>query len=225
MVGMKRLLLIGLVLGLATGCSAVKHTPRDEVRVGRPYDVVVKVRKRHVENAEGEVRYRMPGSVDYRTEEMEWRAKELWATLPTTRVRGGESFEYFIDVRLDGAFYQLGSPSEPYVVGYLGGEVYDARELEPRVRHRSTGVALRFELDVGRRVDAGAPVLTYQRPGVRGPISVQMTRKSGTTWFIEVPPRLLSAGEWRYYMTVEIGGVTHRLPAEGEARFYLPSKD
>lgn len=222
--GMRRILLIGLVSGLAAGCAAVKHEPTETVRVGRPYDVVVHVRKKEVASAEGEVHYRLPGSVGYRTEEMAWRGKELWASLPTTRVRGGERFEYFIDVRLDEEFYKLGSPGEPYVVRYLGGDTFDLGEMEPRVKYRSTGVAVRFELDVGKGVEAGAPVLTYQRPGVRGPISVRMQRKSGTTWFIEVPPRLLSSGEWLYHMTVEVGGVTYRMPSEGEARFWLPSQ-
>lgn len=223
--GMKRILLIGLALGMVTGCSAVKHEPTETLRVGRPYDVIVKVRKKDVVKAEGDVRYRLPGSVDYRTEKMAWRAKELWATLPTTRLRGGEKFEYFIDVRLDDEFHQLGSPSEPYVVKYLGGETFDLGQMKPRVKYRSTGVEVRFELDVGERVTSGAPVLTYQRPGVGGPISVQMTRRSGTTWFIEVPPRLLSSGEWLYHMTVRVEGVTYRMPSEGEARFWLPSKD
>ncbi len=225
---MRRLVLITCLLLCSAGCQmfrptpTVHHLPVDAAKTGEPLSVVVTTRRVKAETQiEGAVHYRLPGYSRFSNRRLERRSGEMWAALPTNRVRDGERVAYFIDVTIDGEEKSLGSAMEPFTVRFVDREKFALREVEPTVKIERAGLPLRFELEVGSS-GARDVELTYERPGMPGAITVPMKRKIGDRYVIEVPATRVSGGQWRYFMTVNVEGRRWRLPAEGWRTFVVP---
>ena len=225
---MKHALIMLVLLLAATGCESIRpkpslrHVPIDVVKTGEPYTVVVRTWRVQPEmRVEGKTYYRLPGKSRYSSRAMDRRAGELWATIPSQRVRDGESIEYFVDVTIDENNHTLGSAAEPYRVRYIDAAKYAARDLSIGEQYTRAMLPLRFVLTVG---DSGATEaeLTYERPGMPAPITVPMTRRVDDTLVLDIPATRVSAGPWRYFVTVRVDGKPWRLPEQGWRTLTVP---
>lgn len=208
----------GCLLLAGAGCTSIRHSPTDRLSVGSPLPLEVSVRTKAGRQVEGTVYYRTTGAGRFEEAPMHYRAGELYAELPTETLEARDRVEYYVDVRLDGKLYAVGTPGSPYVVTMLDRREMILSSLAERVFASDTMHDVRIVL-MSRDQPIDQPTIAYMMPGVPGEIRAPMETDGYGNYVMFIASQAVRSGTWKYAIEVPLDSTVHRMPSQGYRSF------